>query len=235
MVNPLIVALDVATEAEALDLATRLQPHVGGFKVGLELLMGEGPSVIGRVIELGSPVFVDAKLHDIPNTVARAAARLGAIGARWVTVHASGGEEMVKVAAEALAQSSEGRAGALAVTVLTSLDEHGLASTGVRRPLGEQVAAMAQIGAKAGAEGVVCAVTEASRVKELGLDLTVVTPGIRPDGAGSSDQRRVASPGAAIAAGADILVVGRPITGASDPVASAISMSGEIAAALSTA
>jgi orotidine-5'-phosphate decarboxylase len=235
VVIPLIVALDVRTEVEAIGLATLLRPHVGGFKVGLELLMGEGPSVVAGVIELGSPVFVDAKLHDIPNTVARAAWRLGDLGARWVTVHASGGEEMVRVAAEALAESSEGRAGALAVTVLTSLDERGLAAVGVGRPLGDQVAAMAQIGARAGAEGVVCAVTEAARVKELGLDLTVVTPGIRPAGAESSDQRRVATPGAAIRAGADLLVVGRPITTAPDPVASAISVAEEIESALSTA
>jgi orotidine-5'-phosphate decarboxylase len=152
-----------------------------------------------------------------------------------VTVHASGGEEMVRVAAEALAESSEGRAGALAVTVLTSLDEHGLNSIGVDRALADHVAAMAQIAARSGAEGVVCAVTEAARVSELGLDLTVVTPGIRPVGAESSDQRRVATPGAAIAAGADLLVVGRPITAAPDPVASAISVVEEIESALPTA
>lgn len=235
MVSPLIVALDVPTQSEAADLARLLQPYVGGFKVGLELLMGEGPAAVSRVIEVGSPVFVDAKLHDIPNTVARAARRLGEIGARWVTVHASGGEEMVRVATEALAESSEGRAGALAVTVLTSLDQNGLATTGVERILGDQVAAMAELGARAGAEGVVCAVTEAPLVKGSGLDLTIVTPGIRPAGAESSDQRRVATPGAAIEAGADLLVVGRPITAAPDPVAAAITIAGEIASAISGA
>jgi orotidine-5'-phosphate decarboxylase len=233
MVNPLIVALDVAGEPEAIDLANKLQPHVGGFKVGLELLMGSGPSVVSRVVELGVPVFVDAKLHDIPNTAARAAGRLGAIGARWVTVHASGGEEMVRAAVESLSESSEGRAGALAVTVLTSLDDRDLAVIGVGRGLGDQVAAMAQIGAGAGVEGVVCAVPEASRVKKLGLDLTVVTPGIRPAGAASADQRRVATPRQAIMAGADLLVVGRPITAAPDPVAAAIGIGEEIAAAVS--
>jgi len=233
MVSPLIVALDVAGEAEATDLANKLQPHVGGFKVGLELLMGAGPSVVSLLVELGVPVFVDAKLHDIPNTVGRAAGRLGAIGARWVTVHASGGEEMVRAAVESLSESSEGRAGALAVTVLTSLDERDLAVIGVGRDLGDQVAAMAQIGAGAGVEGVVCAVPEASRVKKLGLDLTVVTPGIRPAGAASADQRRVATPRQAIMAGADLLVVGRPITAAPDPVAAAIGIAEEIAAAVS--
>ncbi|HEX6147618.1 MAG TPA: orotidine-5'-phosphate decarboxylase [Acidimicrobiia bacterium] len=233
MVSPLIVALDVAEETEAVELAGRLRPYVGGFKVGLELLMGAGPSVVSGVVELGVPVFVDAKLHDIPNTVARAAGRLGAIGARWVTVHASGGEEMVRVAVESLSESSEGRAGALAVTVLTSLDDRDLAVIGVGRDLGDQVAAMAQIGAGAGVEGVVCAVPEASRVKRLGLGLTVVTPGIRPAGASSSDQRRVATPGQAIMAGADLLVVGRPITAAPDPVAAAVAIGEEIAAAVS--
>jgi orotidine-5'-phosphate decarboxylase len=188
---------------------------------------------VSRVVELGVPVFVDDKLHDIPNTVGRAAARLGAIGARWVTVHASGGEEMVRVAVESLSESTEGRAGVLAVTVLTSLDDRDLAVIGVGRGLGDQVAAMAQIGAGAGVEGVVCAVPEASRVKKLGLGLTVVTPGIRPAGAASADQRRVATPRQAIMAGADLLVVGRPITAAPDPVAAAIGIGEEIAAAVS--
>jgi orotidine-5'-phosphate decarboxylase len=201
--------------------------------VGLELLMGAGPSVVSRVVELGVPVFVDAKLHDIPNTVGRAAGRLGEIGARWVTVHASGGEEMVRVAVESLSESTEGRAGVLAVTVLTSLDDRDLAVIGVGRGLGDQVAAMAQIGAGAGVEGVVCAVPEASRVKKLGLGLTVVTPGIRPAGAARADQRRVATPRQAIMAGADLLVVGRPITAAPDPVAAAIGIGEEIAAAVS--
>jgi orotidine-5'-phosphate decarboxylase len=233
MVNPLLVALDVPTGDEALRLATMLQAHVGGFKVGLELLMGEGPVVVSRITELGLPVFVDAKLHDIPNTVGRAARRLGEIGARWVTVHAAGGEEMVRVAAEALAGASEGTAGVLAVTVLTSLDERDLAVAGVGRALGDQVAAMSQLAASVGAEGVICAVSEASRVRELALNLIVVTPGIRPTGEGAADQRRAATPTAAIRAGADLLVVGRPITAAADPVASAISISEEIAGAVS--
>jgi len=233
MVNPLLVALDVPTGDEALRLATMLQAHVGGFKVGLELLMGEGPVVVSRITELGLPVFVDAKLHDIPNTVGRAARRLGEIGARWVTVHAAGGEEMVRVAADALAGASEGKAGVLAVTVLTSLDERDLAVAGVGRALGDQVAAMSQLAASVGAEGVICAVSEASRVRELALNLIVVTPGIRPTGEGAADQRRAATPTAAIRAGADLLVVGRPITAAADPVASAISISEEIAGAVS--
>ncbi|MGH8871035.1 MAG: orotidine-5'-phosphate decarboxylase [Acidimicrobiia bacterium] len=235
MVSHLLVALDLPTAEEAVGMARALRPHVVGFKVGLELLMGEGPSVVSRVAGLGAPVFVDAKLHDIPNTVARAARRLGAIGARWVTVHAAGGEEMVRAAAEELATSSDGEAGVLAVTVLTSLDGPGLARAGVDKPLGDQVEVMSRLAAGAGAEGVVCAVPEASLVRALGLGLTVVTPGIRPAGAIASDQRRVATPAEAIRQGADLLVVGRPITDAPDPVASAVAIAEEIAGAVSAA
>jgi len=232
-VNRVLVALDVATADEALALADRLQPHVGGFKVGLELLMGEGSSVVSSLAALGSPVFVDAKLHDIPNTVGKAVERLGSLGARWVTVHASGGGEMVRVAAEALNESSGGTAGVLAVTVLTSMGEYELAEIGIDRPLDELVSSLARSASAAGAEGVVCAVTEARLVQALGLGLTVVTPGIRSAQAEASDQKRVASPAAAIRAGSDLLVVGRPITGAVDVVAAAIAIGEEIDAAVS--
>ena len=231
----LVVALDVPTGDEALRLADSLHPHVDGFKVGLELLMGEGPAVVSRVAALGAPVFVDAKLHDIPNTVAGAATRLGSIGARWVTVHASGGEEMMRAAVEALAAGSEGEARVLAVTVLTSLDQATLESVGFGRNPTEHVTVMARLAAAAGAEGVVCAVPEAVAVKTLDLGLSVATPGIRPAGTDSTDQKRVATPAEAIRAGADLLVVGRPITAAADPVAAALSVLGEIEAAVSAA
>ena len=231
----LVVALDVPTGDEALRLANSLHPHVDGFKVGLELLMGEGPAVVSRVAALGAPVFVDAKLHDIPNTVAGAATRLGSIGARWVTVHASGGVEMMRTAVEALAAGSGGGAGVLAVTVLTSLDEAALAAVGFANSPTEHVMAMARLAAVAGAEGVVCAVPEVVAVKALDLDLSVATPGIRPAGSDTADQKRVATPAQAIAAGADLLVVGRPITAAADPVAAALSVVREIEAAVSAA
>jgi len=234
-VSLLVVALDVPTGEEALHLAEALHPHVDGFKVGLELLMGEGPAIVSRVAALGAPVFVDAKLHDIPKTVAGAASRLGSIGARWVTVHASGGEEMIRTAVEALATSSEGDAGILAVTILTSLDEARLEAVGFSQGSpAEHVTAMARLAAAAGAEGVVCAVPEAASVKVLDLDLIVATPGIRPAGSDSADQKRVATPGEAIEAGADLLVVGRPITAAAHPAAAAVSILQEIEAAVST-
>ncbi len=231
----LVVALDVPTGDEALRLANSLHTHVDGFKVGLELLMGEGPAVVSRVADLGAPVFVDAKLHDIPNTVAGAATRLGSIGARWVTVHASGGEEMMRTAAEALAASSSGVAGVLAVTVLTSIDQATLEAVGFGRNPTEHVTAMARLAAVAGAEGVVCAVSEAMAVKALDLGLEVATPGIRPAGSDSADQKRVATPAEAIGAGADLLVVGRPITTAADPVAAALSVMREMEVAVSAA
>jgi orotidine-5'-phosphate decarboxylase len=228
-----LVALDVPTSAEAMVLAEKLQPHVEGFKVGLELLMGEGPTIVSQVAALGSPVFVDAKLHDIPNTVGRAAELLGSAGARWVTVHASGGREMVRVAAEALNEGSGGTGGVLAVTVLTSLGIYELAEMGIDRPLDEMVTSLARSAAAGGAEGVVCAVTEARLVHALGLGLTVVTPGIRPVGSSASDQKRVSTPEAAVRAGSDLLVIGRPITSAPDVVAAAIAISEEIEAAVS--
>jgi orotidine-5'-phosphate decarboxylase len=226
-VSILLAALDVPTRAEATRLADLLRPHVGGFKVGLELLMGVGPGIVAEVASLGAPVFVDAKLHDIPDTVERAAGRLGELGARWVTVHATGGEEMMRVAAGALRSGSNG-AGVLAVTVLTSLDQDGLASTGVGTDIGSQVQRLARLAAASGAEGVVCAVSEAARVNRLDLGLLVATPGIRPDGAGAGDQKRVATVAAAVAAGAGLLVVGRPITAADDPVEAATAINQEL-------
>jgi orotidine-5'-phosphate decarboxylase len=234
-VSLLVVALDVSTGDEALRLADSLHPHVDGFKVGLELLMGEGPAIVERVAALGAPVFVDAKLHDIPNTVAGAATRLGSIGARWVTVHASGGQEMMRTAVEALAAGSDGVAVVLAVTVLTSFDQATLDAVGFNRNTTEQVTAMARLAATAGVGGVVCAVPEAPAVKALDLGLIVVTPGIRPAGSDSADQKRVATPAEAVEAGADLLVVGRPITAAADPVAAAMSVQQEIEAAVSAA
>ncbi|HEY7703628.1 MAG TPA: orotidine-5'-phosphate decarboxylase [Acidimicrobiia bacterium] len=218
MVTGLIVALDVAQAAEALTLANKLRPIVDGFKVGLELLAGPGPAVIGAVRELGLPVFVDAKLHDIPNTVEAAASRLGAYGARWLTVHASGGGPMIEAATRGLARGADGHeAGILAVTVLTSLDAADLAQTGVSGSPGSQVARLARLAASAGAEGVVCAVRELGDVAQVAPGLTRFTPGVRPAGADAGDQARVATPEEAARRGADYVVVGRPIIASPDP------------------
>ncbi len=228
-----LVALDVPTREEALGLAGRLRDEVAGFKVGLELLMAEGPAIVNGVAELGLPVFADAKLHDIPNTVGRAICRLGESGARWVTVHASGGTEMMRAAVDGLGQASAGHAGVLAVTVLTSMTKADLGAQGITRPLEDQVACLARMAAGLGVEGVVCAVSEARVVADLGLGITVVTPGIRPAGNDPGDQSRVATPAGAVRAGADLLVVGRPITRAPDPVEAARAINAEIDEAVS--
>lgn len=216
MVNPIIVALDVPTLQEATRLAELLRGEVGGFKVGMELLMGAGPRAIESVAALGSPVFVDAKLHDIPNTVERAAARINDAGGRWVTVHASGGRDMIEAA-----NAGMGNRGVLAVTVLTSLSDDDLPELGIEGTLSGHVIRMAQLGAAALVEGVVCSPREIRAVKQGGWSLKVFTPGVRPLVTSTDDQKRTATPEEAIIDGADHLVIGRPITGADDPMESA--------------
>lgn len=221
-VNPVLVALDLPSAEEAIRMAERLAPHVGGFKVGLELLMGPGPATVAAIRRLGKPVFADAKLADIPNTVAAAARQLGALGARWVSVHASGGLDMIRAAAEGLAEGARGNeTGILAVTVLTSLDANRLASVGISGTVGKQTARLARMAAAAGAEGVVCAVRELGDVRQVAPGLLRVTPGIRPRGTDPDDQARVATPVEAVERGANLLVIGRPITRAKDPVGAA--------------
>jgi orotidine-5'-phosphate decarboxylase len=229
--NPILVALDLPTAEEAVRMARSLAPHVGGFKVGLELLMGPGPAVVAAVAELGKPVFCDAKLHDIPNTVEQASRQVARLGARWLTVHAGGGESMMAAAVAGLAAGAGGRvAGILAVTVLTSLDAAGLASLGVSGTPGRQVARLAKLASSAGVEGVVCSVKELGDVAQVAPNLLKVTPGVRPLGAEVGDQARVATPEEAIARGANLLVIGRPITKAVDPVAAAAEIAASIRA-----
>ena len=224
---PIFVALDTPTAAAARELASELVPHVAGFKIGLELLMGPGPSLIAELGHLGRPIFVDAKLHDIPNTVAAAARQLGAAGARWVTVHASGGRPMMEAAVSGLADGAGGdAAGILAVTVLTSLDD--LTEIGVEDSTADQVGRLARLAASASVEGVVCSAREISVCKAAAHTLMRVVPGIRPAGVSNHDQARVATPEAAIGDGADFLVVGRPITEAPDPAAAAAAIAATI-------
>jgi orotidine-5'-phosphate decarboxylase len=217
---PILVALDTPTAGRALALASELAPHVAGFKVGLELLMGPGPGLIADLGRFGRPIFVDAKLHDIPNTVAAASRQLGEAGARWVTVHASGGRRMMEAAVSGLAGGAgNAEAGILAVTVLTSLSD--LAEIGIHDAVGGQVDRMARLAAAAGVEGVVCSPLEIETCMTAAPGLTTVVPGIRPGGSEHHDQARVATPEEAIGAGADYLVIGRAITMAADPAATA--------------
>jgi orotidine-5'-phosphate decarboxylase len=228
VVNPILVALDFPTSVEAERMARLVDPHVGGFKVGLELVTGQGPEAIRRIVQLGKPVFCDVKLHDIPNTVGAAARQLGRLGVRWLTVHASGGVAMVEAAVEGLAASSEGEAGVLAVTVLTSLGSNDLEAMGMHADPRAQVRRLAAVAQAAGAEGVVCSVAEVRAVAISAPSLTKVTPGIRPAGSVLGDQARVATPRIAIEAGADWIVVGRPVTRAADPAAAARAIAEEV-------
>ncbi len=218
--NPILVALDTRTAEEAVRLAKHVVDHVGGFKIGLGLLHGPGPATISAVAALGKPVFADAKLHDIPTQVGRAARRLGRLGSRWVTAHVAGGEDMLRAAVEGLGEAGE-EAGVLGVTVLTSLDDASLAAVGIAASPGKLVSRMARVASRSGCEGVVCSPREIGIVIEVAPDLVRVTPGIRPLGSGTDDQRRVLAPREAIERGATYLVVGRPITAAPDPAAAA--------------
>ncbi|MCB9556195.1 MAG: orotidine-5'-phosphate decarboxylase [Deltaproteobacteria bacterium] len=211
----LAVALDFSDANSALDLAQRLRREVGVLKVGLELFIAAGPPIV-RQLAAEQPVFLDLKLLDIPATVSRAARCAAALGARYLTVHAD---------AQALAAAVEGapELKILAVTVLTSA-----ASVEGARSVADVVLERAQIAQSAGCYGVVCSVAEAAAVKAAFPRLAVVTPGIRPAGSAHGDQARVATPSDAITAGADLLVVGRPIRDATDPVAAAQAIVAEI-------
>jgi orotidine-5'-phosphate decarboxylase len=219
--NPIIVALDVPELDQAVELARRLEGEVGYFKVGLELFGGHGPAAVERIAAFG-PVFLDLKLHDIPTTVERAARRLGRLGVAMLTVHATGGPGMVAAAVAGLADGARGTAGptpiVLAVTVLTSMSDADL--TSINMPgAADQVPALAAMAVGAGAPGLVCAPRDLARVRAaVGQDPVLVTPGIRPAGGTDDDHARAATPAQALAAGADHLVVGRPITRAADPV-----------------
>ena len=224
---PIVVALDYPTGDEALALARSLRGSGCAVKVGKELFTAEGPSIVGRLNELGLPVFLDLKFHDIPNTVAGACRAAAALGAWMVNVHASGGRDMLVAAREALA-AAPNRPLLIAVTVLTSLDRPRLAEVGLDVEPAAQVARLARLSHDCGLDGVVCSPQEIAVVKRAGAGFLAVTPGVRPAGSAQDDQQRVATPAAAIAAGADYLVIGRPITRAPSP-ATAVA---EIAAGL---
>lgn len=223
----LIVALDVDTEKAALSLAGKLAGTVGLFKIGLELLTAAGPAVVRNVREqTGVSVFFDGKFHDIPNTVAGAVRAAVRAGAAMLNVHAAGGVDMMRAAKEAAAEAAESEGGSppvvLGVTVLTSIDAETLAAAGVPGSPGEQVVRLACLARLAGLDGVVASPQELERLRrECGEDFLLVTPGIRPATAAVDDQKRVATPEAALLAGADYLVIGRPIRAAADPAAAA--------------
>ena len=215
--SPVIVALDFPDTGGAVALARQLDPAACRLKVGKELFTVSGPALLDELHTLGFEVFLDLKFHDIPNTVAGAVRSAARQGVWMVNVHASGGRRMLEAAAEAAA-ASEKPPLLIAVTVLTSIDEQDFAELGFDRSLEEQVEALARLAQASGLQGVVCSAREASRLRAAcGDDFALVTPGIRPPGSASDDQRRVVTPADAMADGASYLVIGRPIARAADP------------------
>lgn len=226
-------AVDSLDLAEASQLAAALARAGCGVKLGAAFFAAHGPDGVRRVCPAGAPLFLDLKFHDIPNTVEQAVrAACRAVAPRALTVHAAGGRAMLQAAAAAAAES-EARPTVLAVTVLTSLDESDLAQTGIAGAVAPQVRRLAELAVAAGCGGIVCATPEVADLRgRLGAGVRLVVPGIRPAGSDHGDQKRVMTPAQAIAAGADDLVVGRPITGAADPEAAARAVLAEARAAV---
>ena len=223
-----IVALDYPEAKPALELAARLDPAACRLKVGKELFTATGPQLVRELVGKGFGVFLDLKFHDIPNTAAAACRAAAELGVWMVNVHASGGSKMMEAAREAVDKASH-RPLLIGVTVLTSMDAAALREIGVDRSPREQVLHLAGLARQSGLDGVVCSAQEAADLRaRLGAGFALVTPGIRPAGAEAGDQSRIMTPGMAIRAGADYLVIGRPITQAADPPAALRSIQAEI-------
>jgi orotidine-5'-phosphate decarboxylase len=224
MISPrerLIVALDVSSSTEAQKIVAGLGDLVQTYKVGMQLYTAEGPQVVRDLVAAGKRVFLDLKYHDIPNTVAAAVRETAQLGVSMLTVHASGGTKMLRAAAEA-ARDKSSAVQLLAVTVLTSMDEHDLSATGVQGQVVDQVVRLASMALEAGCAGVVSSAQEVRTLRaKLSGDFLAVTPGVRPAGSAHGDQARVVTPAEAVTSGATHIVVGRPITAAADPASEA--------------
>ncbi len=213
-----IVALDYPDARPALELAARLDPAACRLKVGKELFTAAGPQLVRELVGKGFGVFLDLKFHDIPNTTAAACRAAADLGVWMLNVHAGGGRRMMQAAREAVDMSTH-KPLLIGVTVLTSMDETALRETGVERNPREQVLHLAGLAQQSGLDGVVCSAREAAELRaRFGPDFVLVTPGIRPAGTDAGDQSRIMTPGSAIRAGSDYLVIGRPITQAADPL-----------------
>ena len=220
--NPIIAALDVPDTNRALKLAQQIAPAVGAFKIGKELFVAAGPDIVKRVRDTGAAVFLDLKFHDIPNTVAKAVASAVRLDVQMLTVHTCGGSTMLERALEGVNETGNEAPLILGVTVLTSMDESDLNEVSVNKTPESQVIHLAQMAISAGLKGLVCSPKEITTLREVLPDeVQLVTPGIRPAGADTGDQKRVMTPADAIDAGANWLVIGRPIYGADNPRAAA--------------
>ena len=231
--DKLIIALDVETPARALNLVKQLHSVAGMFKVGSQLFTAAGPQIVRDIIANDSKVFLDLKFHDIPHQVAGAARSAAELGVSLFTIHASGGSEMMRRAVDSVnevAAKSGVRSAVLAISVLTSIDETILSEIGVTSTPAESVLRLVKLAETAGVDGVVASPKEIETIRKTvsNPEFLVVTPGIRPMINEPGDQKRVATPAAAIAAGASYLVVGRPITGAADPLAAATAIASEM-------
>ena len=231
-IDRIFCAVDTPVLDDALLLADLLSGEVGAIKLGKEFFTAHGPDGVRKIADLGHRIFLDLKYHDIPNTVAGAVAAAGRLNCAVLTVHASGGSAMLEAAAKAAMEAGSKRPKIVAVTVLTSLDDADLIAVGQAGPAGQQVLRLARLAENSGVDGVVCSPQEVALLRaEIGSAFSLVVPGVRPDWAGADDQKRVMTPGEAIAAGADHLVIGRPITRSEDPVGAARRIADEIAGA----
>jgi orotidine-5'-phosphate decarboxylase len=229
----LIVALDVSTQEKAIELVGMLKEQVGFFKIGLQLFTAAGPDIVQKILQEGVQVFLDLKFHDIPNTVTQAALEAARLGAHMMTLHTLGGEAMMKQTRETLQECSlkEGWScpRLLGVTLLTSMDQQMLSSLGIDRPLDQEVSHLARSAQEAGLDGIVSSPRELPLLRKEGRKgFLLVTPGIRSGNATNDDQRRTMTAPEALAAGADYLVVGRPIVQSQDPVQAVQTLLGEI-------
>jgi len=226
--DQLLVALDVDNAVEAIEMAARLRGRVGGFKVGSQLFTAEGPALVRRLVDQGDRIFLDLKFHDIPNTVAGAVKSAARLGVWMMTVHASGGLAMLKAAkraaVEAVSAQRKPAPMVVAVTALTSLDDVTLLEIGVNRSMERHVEELAVLAEKAGLDGVVSSPHELKILRARVPHLKIVTPGIRAASASGDDQSRTLSARQALAAGADYIVVGRPIIAAADPLAALVQL-----------
>lgn len=213
--NPIFVAIDTPSLERARSIAEQVRGHAGGLKLGLEFFSANGPAGVAAIADYGVPIFLDVKLHDIPNTVAKAVEALRPLEPAVLTVHATGGKAMLEAAKAAASPKTK----VVAVTVLTSLDGDDLQSIGVSSEPREQVERLAVLGKSAGLDGIVCSGAEVAAAKAAWPEGFFVIPGVRPAGGDVSDQKRVVTPSQALKDGASILVIGRPITGADDPAA----------------